>query len=199
MNAQAILNKIEEDAKDTAQKTLTDAQAKTEEMKAASREKIEGMHKTMLSQAERDAEALEQRMLRMAELDERKELLEKKRALMDEAFTLASAKLSAMPVVEKRAFFQKKLLENAMGGETLMIGADKAQWFDEQFFTEANAALIKAGKTAGLTRAAEKRAGCEGFALGAGGVEIRCTFDALLDEARSFQEQQIVEDLFGKP
>ncbi len=199
MNAQAILNKIEENAKDTAQKTLADAQAKAEELKAASREKIEGMHQTMLSQAERDAEALEQRMLRMAELDERKELLAKKRALMGEAFVLAGAKLSAMPAAEKRAFFQKKLLETAEGGETLVIGADKAEWFDEPFFAEANAALKKAGKTDGLSLAAEKRAGCEGFVLSMGGVEIRCTFGALLEEARGIQEQQAVEDLFGKP
>jgi V/A-type H+/Na+-transporting ATPase subunit E len=198
MNAQAILNKIEENARDTAQNTVAQAQAKAEELKNASRVKIEEMHRTLLSQAERDGEALEQRMLRMAELDERKELLAKKRALMDEAFALAGARLSAVPASEKRAFFLKKLLAVASDGETLVIGAKNAEWFDERFFAEANEALKKAGKTDGLTLAAEKREGCEGFTLCKGGVELRCTFDALLDEARSLQEQQMVEDLFGK-
>ena len=199
MNAQAILNQIEADARETAQKTLTDAQTKAEEMKAASREKIEGMHKALLSQAQTEGDAQEQRMLRMAELEERKELLAKKRALMDEAFEMAGKKLSAAGNPDKRAFFLRQLLTFATGGETLAIGSENAGWFDDHFLPDANAALLKAGKTAGLTLATEKCSGCEGFLLIAGGAEIRCTFHALLEEACANMEQAVAADLFGEP
>lgn len=199
MNAQAILAKIEEDAKAGAEKTLDDARAKAEALKAASREKLEGMHATMLSQAERDSAAMEQRMQRMAELDDRKELLAKKRTLMDEAFTLAGKKLVAAPAGGKRAFFLKQIEQCASGGETLIIGAEGAEWFDDGFAADANAALKKAGKKADLTLAQEKRAGCTGVILAAKGAEVRCTFDALLEEARNGLEQPVAEILFGEP
>lgn len=199
MNAQAILNQIEADARETALKTLADAQTKAEEMKKTSREKIEGMHKALLSQAQTEGDALEQRMLRMAELEERKELLAKKRALMDEAFEMAGKKLSAASNTDKRVFFLRQLLAFATGGETLEIGGKNAGWFDDHFLSDANAALLKAGKPAGLTLAPEKRAGCEGFLLITGGAEICCTFSALLEDARANMEQAVATDLFGKP
>ena len=199
MNAQAILAKIEEDAKAGAAKTLDDAKVKADALKAASREKIEGMHAAMLSQAERDSAAMEQRMQRMAELDDRKELLAKKRTLMDEAFALAGEKLAAAPAKEKRAFFLKQVEQCAAGGETLIIGAEGAEWFDDGFAADANKALQQAGKEGGLTLSPEKRAGCAGFILAAKGAEVRCTFDALLEEARAGLEQQVAEVLFGEP
>ncbi len=198
MNAEAILVKIEEDARASAAQALADAQKKAEELKAASREKIEGMHKTMVSQAERDSEALGQRMLRMAELDDRKALLGKKRALIDEAFDLAYRRLTDAPAAEKRAFFLRQIAECAAGGETLIVGAQAADWFDAAFPAEANEALQKAGKPGKLTLAAGKREGCAGVVLSGGGAEIRCTFDALLEEARAGLEQQVATTLFGE-
>jgi hypothetical protein len=199
MNAEAILNKIEEDARQTAEQTLADAKAKAEGMKTASREKIEGMHKTMLSQAEKDGEALTQRLLRMAELDDRKELLGKKRALMDEAFALAGQKMLAAPDADKRAFFLRQIVKLAAGSETLAVGADGAGWFDEGFTAQANAALASAGKPGNLTLDPQMRAGCAGVILTANGAETRCTFDALLDEARSALEQQAAAGVFDEP
>jgi len=197
MNAQAILNQIEADARDTAQKTLADAQTKADEMRTTSREKIEGMHKALLSQAQTEGDALEQRMLRMAELEERKELLAKKTRADGEAFEMAGKKLSAASNTDKRVFFLRQLLAFATGGETLEIGGENAGWFDDHFLSDANAALLKAGKTERLTLAPEKRPGYEGFLLIAGGAEMRCTFDALLEEARTELERQAAEDLFG--
>jgi len=199
MNAQAILEKIQEDAKTAAGRTLDDAQKMAEELKAASREKIEGMHRAMLSQAERDAAALEQRTLRMAELDARKELLGKKRALIDEAFALAGEKLAAASAGEKRAFFLKEIARCAAGNETLTVGAQSAEWFDDGFLADANAALEKAGKPGRLTLAEERRADCAGVILAANGAEVRCTFDALLEEARAGMEQDVAAELFGQP
>jgi len=198
MNAQAILVKIEEDAKASAAQTLSEAQKKADALKAASRARIEEMHKTMLSRAEKDSEALEQRTLRMAELDDRKELLAKKRALLDEAFALAKEKLQAASAEEKRAFFLAKTVRCAAGDETLIIGEIAAEWFDDGFLTDVNAALAKAGKSGKLTLADKRRAGCDGVILAAHGAEICCTFDALLEEARTGMEQQIAAELFGE-
>ncbi len=198
MNAQAIVSKIEQDARDTAGQLRADAQAKAEALKAASREKINAMHQTMLSQAGKDSESLEQRLLRMAELDDRKDLLGMKRALIDEAFAMAGEKLKNAPAEKKRSFFLQTVVDYANGNETLIIGAKDTDWFDEGFVSDANAALSKAGKKAALTLAPEQRADSAGVILVSGGAEIKCTFAALLDEVRVGMEQQVAETLFGK-
>ena len=198
MNAEAILIKIEEDAKEAAARITGEARAKAEALKAASREKIEGMHKAALSQAERDAAEMEQRMLRMAELDDRKTLLGKKRALMDEAFVKAGELLLAAPAAERRAFFLGRIAACAGGAETLSVGALGADWFDGTFVADANAALTAAGKPAGLTLAAQRRPDCSGVVLTQSGAEIRCTLDVFLEEARAEMEQQVAAELFGE-
>lgn len=199
MNAQAILDQIREDARAQGEKILADAQAKASETKAASREKIEAMHQSMISQAEKESAEMEQRMLRMAELDERKELLQKKRGLMDEAFALASQKLRAMPKTDKRAFFLGQVEKAAQGNETLRVGAEGADWFDGGFVAEANQSLEKQGKPAGLrVDSAGAVPGATGVVLAAQGMEVHCTFEALLDTMRAELETQVANALFGK-
>ena len=199
MNAQAILSKIEEDANLTADKLLSDAQVKSAELKTASREKIEAMHKAMLAQAERDSKELEQRMIRMHELDERKALLGKKRELIDEAFALAKDQLAKSPAAQRRAFFLKQAVACANGNETLIPGADASDWFDDAFVADANAALVAAGKPGELALGDKRRAGCTGVILATRGSEIRCTFDANMEEARAELEHQVGEILFREP
>ena len=199
MNAQAILSKIEEDANLTADRLLSDAQVKAAELKAASRDKIEAMHKAMLAQAERDSKELEQRMIRMHELDERKALLGKKRELIDEAFTLAGDQLATSPAAQRRAFFLRQAIACANGNETLIPGADASDWFDDAFVAEINAALVAAGKPGGLVLGNERRAGCTGVILATRGSEIRCTFDANMEEARAELEHQVAGILFNEP
>ena len=199
MNAQSILSKIEEDANLTADKLLSDAQVKSTELKAASREKIEAMHKAMLAQAERESKELEQRMIRMHELDERKALLGKKRELIDEAFALAKDQLAKSPAAQRRAFFLKQAVACACGNETLILGAEASDWFDDAFVADVNAALVAVGKPGELTLGSERRPGCTGVILATRGSEIHCTFDANMEEARAELEHQVAELLFHEP
>ena len=104
MNAQAILVKIEQDAAENADRILREARAKADEMLAASDAKIEGLRGALLKQAEKDGAELEQRMQRMAELEDRKLLLGQKRKLIDRAFELAYAKLLAAPAAERENY-----------------------------------------------------------------------------------------------
>ena len=198
MNAEAILQKIEEDAVAAADRLNAEAQSKAEAMKAASRAKIEGMHNAVREQANRDSDELEQRMLRMAALDVRKALLEKKRALLNEVFAKARILLHEAPAQEKRAFFLSQAARYANGGETLLIGDEYADWFDADFLADINRAMQAIGKPGALTLANEPAKGCEGLILQQSGMEIRCTFDALLDEQRPALEQQVAEMLFGE-
>ncbi len=197
MNAQAILEQIREDAKATAATAVAQAQEKAAEIRNASRQKIEAMRDEMVSVAEKESAELEQRLLRMAELDDRKELLGKKRELMDEAFSLALSKLTAMPAADKRAFFLQQVTAAAQGTQKLIIGANNADWFDAAFLEEANKALAETQKDATLGLSEERRNGCTGVILASEGAETHCTFETLLDAKRSDLETVIAAQLFG--
>lgn len=196
MNAQAILDKILQDAKESASATLRDADDRAKEMEAAADKRIAAARAKTEAQARQDAEAATARMQRMAELDERKLLLADKRRMMDRAFELALAKMKAMPAKQARAFLLDALTELAEGGEALIVGADNDGWMDDQFLQDANAALAAKGKTAALTLGSEKRKGVSGLILAKHDTEINCTYEAFLTSERLEMEAQVAQTLF---
>ncbi len=198
MDAQAILTKIEQDAELAAQKVLDDAKEKAKLITLEAQQNREMLNKTMLAQAEQESVQMEERMHRMAELDDRKAMLSMKRGVIDEAFALAKEKLEKTKPAERRAFFLRKIAEFAAGEETLIAGADDADWFDEAFLKDANSALQKAGKPAKLTLQKAGEAGSSGVVLSHKGAQVRITFDSLLDEARAELEQAAAQVLFDE-
>ena len=117
MNAQAILDKILEDAKENASAVLKDANDRAGAMRKATEERIATARANTEARAHEDAQAAAVRMGRMAELDERKLLLKDKRDMMERAFSLALDKMKAMPAKEARAFLLSTLTELADGDE----------------------------------------------------------------------------------
>lgn len=198
MDAQAILTRIEQDAAEAAQKVLDDAGEKAKLITLEAQQNRESLNKTMLAQAEQECAQMEERMHRMAELDDRKAMLSKKRAVIDEAFALASDRLGKTQPVQRRAFYLRKIAEYAAGEETLIIGANDADWFDDAFLKDANNALKQAGKPAALTLRNELGTGSSGVVLSHKGAQVRITFDSLLDEARTELEQAAAQVLFDE-
>ena len=195
MDAQAILTKIEQDAKEAAIKVQTDAEAKAKLMKLEAEARIEAQEKTMLRQAEQDGDQMEERMKRMADLDDRKAMLQQKREAIDSAFQKAMELLLQTKPAERRAFYLAQVAKLAAGDETLIAGTD-ADFFDDGFLADANKALERAGKPGKLQLQAEHRKGCAGVVLSQNGAEVRVTFDTLLDEARADMEQIAAHTLF---
>ncbi len=196
MNAQAILDKILEDAKETASATLRDANDRAAEMKKSTDAKIAAAREQMEKRAAQDAAAAADRMARMAELDERKLLLADKRKMMDRAFEMALQRLEAMPPKKARAFLLSTLAELAEGGEEIIVGADNDGWMDQSFLKDANAALVSAGKPGSLTLSGERRPGVSGLILAKNDTEIHVTWASLLGSRRLEMESQVAKTLF---
>lgn len=195
MNAQPILDKILSDAREAASRTLKEAQAKAEDMRKQSDEALEAQRAEVTRRTQRDAVEQEERMLRMAQLEERKALLAAKRALIDEAFSKAHAKLKAMPAPDARAYHLALIAATAQGGEELLVGPAAPAWYDDAFLAEANAQLKKDGK-APITKGAEKQAVNGGFLLRKDGLELNCTYEALLKTRRVALEGEVAAMLF---
>lgn len=196
MDAQAILTKIEQDAKDAARKVLADAEEKAGTMKRDAQAKLAALEKAMLAQAEQESVQLEERMQRMTDLDDRKTLLALKREVIGEAFRAAKDKLVQTSPAQRRSFYLRETVKCAAGEETLIAGADGADWFDGEFLPDANKALLKAGKPGNLKLSDERRPAVAGVILSRNGAEIHITFDSMMDEARAELEQLAARELF---
>lgn len=195
MNAQGILTRIEQDAREAAASMLREAQAKAGELRASSDSKIAKDREATIEQARLDAIATDDRMQRMAKLDARKELLAAKRDVLDEAFVRALDKMAAMPDEQARAFGLGMLLDAATGDETLIPDTMSA-WCDQRFVDMANEALAKAGKASGIKLSNEKRQLGGGFVLARGGLEVNCSYKAAVDARRMDIEAEVATLLF---
>jgi V/A-type H+/Na+-transporting ATPase subunit E len=196
MDARAIIDKIQTDAQADASRILAEARLKAGKLKAESEARISGARTAEAKRADTDAREMEQRMLRMADLEDRKALLAGKREVMDRMFTLTLRQLETMPAAQARAYFLETLLSFAEGGEMLLPGDENHGWYDEDFLRQANAALLKKGIDNPIMEASENVRGT-GFALRRSGAEINCTFGAILAAQRLQMEADAAQILFS--
>ena len=194
MDVQGILRKIESDAKAAASQTLMEAQKKADLIRAQADAQAQAQREAMDRRVQAEKAEMESRMLRMAELEDKKAQLAVKREVMDGAFALAVWKLRELPDEQKRAFFRSQLLSAAQGDETVLIGEENSAWFTDAFLREVNAALAEAGKPGNLTRGGGVD-GC-GFELRRGGEAQKCTFEALVEGSRMALEGDVARVLF---
>lgn len=194
MDVQGILEKIESDAKAAAKQTLTDARKKADGIRAQAEAQAQAQKEAMAKRIQTEKAEMESRMLRMAELEDKKAQLAVKREVMDGAFDLAVQKLRQLPDDQKRAFFRAQLLSAAQGNETVLIGRENSAWFTDAFLRDVNAALEKAGKPGNLAKAGSVD-GC-GFELRRGGEARKCTFEALVEDSRMALEGDVARALF---
>jgi hypothetical protein len=184
MNAQAILEKIGSDGRQAAAVLLKEAGERAEAVRAESDKKIARLREETIQKAQAEAAALEVRMLRMAELDERKALLAAKRQLIDQAFQAALTKLRQMKPEQLETFFLSLVLSSCKGTETLLIGALFDAWYTPAFLKKANGALSAAGKPCLTAANEERRPGVTGVILVGDSMEINCTLEAMLESRR---------------
>ena len=179
MDVKGILDKIEADAREAAAQTLEQAQARIDALRAANDAAQHQQLAAMEEKIKADAAEMEGRMIRMAELEDKKARLAAKREVMDDTFRLAQDKLSA-----------------ADGGEVLCIGRKASGWYGDSFLAEANEKLKAAGKQEPLTRG-EDIPGC-GFELVKDGSSLNCTFEMLAEGQRMALEGDVARALFDE-
>ena len=196
MDVKGILDKIEADAREAAAQTLEQAQARIDALRAANDAAQHQQFAAMEEKIKADAAEMEGRMIRMAELEDKKARLAAKREVMDDTFRLAQDKLCTLPDAKKRAFFMAQLLSAADGGEVLCIGRKASGWYGDSFLAEANEKLKGAGKQEPLTRG-EDIPGC-GFELVKDGSSLNCTFEMLAEGQRMALEGDVARALFDE-
>ena len=197
MNAQAILEKIGADGRLAAAALLKEAGERADKIRSDSEAMIAQLREETIAKAHEEAAAQEQRMHRMAELDERKLLLLAKRQLMDQTFQFALEKMKKLPAEQLESFFLSLVVASANGSESLHIGGNNDDWYTPSFLDKVNAALASAGKVGLVTVSDMRRADVTGVILAGSGMEINCTLEALLNAQRLNLEADVASVLYA--
>lgn len=197
MNVGSITEKIISDAREAASQALREASERADMIRQESEATIEEQRNQAVSKARREGEELRERMLRMAELDQRKENLAMKRDIISEVFGEVIRMMTDMPPESARPYIKGLLLASADGDEEIIASARDQGLYDYSFLAEVNSALIASGRLGQLKLSPERRSLAGGFILIKGGVEKNCTFESIVEQMRPSLELDTANALFG--
>ncbi len=195
--ADRIIRRVLNDAQARAEsiKAEADEQAKTFESEA--RQKANRKKEHILEQARKGAAEQKGRIIGVAQLETRKDLLSAKQEMIGEAFKKALDKLINLDDKTYLSVISNLLLSMVeTGSETVIFSARDKEKITDKFWNEINETLEKQGKKGQLKLSEETREIQGGFILQAGGVEINCSFESLLEMKRDELEPEVAEMLF---
>ncbi len=186
--AEKLINTIMDEARAAARKTEEDAAAAV----AAIKQKLDDDKLALRAEYAERAERVKQdaiaRALTNAELESRKELLGRKRGLLDRAFSEAYKRICTLPENERAALLKKLLLAECEGGEVIHPAPKEHM---EDIVAEAAKSL-----PGGLTLGAEDAEIRSGFTVEGRGYYKNCSFTAVLEAAKEACEADVAKTLF---
>ena len=222
-----LTQQISADAQAEIDALLADAQAKADAITADYAQRAEKAAADALSKGEAAAAQREERLLSMAAMEGRKELLAAKQDMVSKAFDLALEKLCALPDEEYVALLAKLAVAAATTGREQLIFSQKDRTrVGKAVVTAANEMLAKAvapklpnevtdtkagsildkvvtgasallAGTGMLTLSEQTRPIRGGFILSDGDVEVNCAFETLVRLQRSEISGDVADVLFA--
>lgn len=181
--AERIVGEAEADAKETRDA----AEAAIRSIRAESEKAVSGKKKDLESKREAEKKSLLDGFKTRTELDGRKNVLSKKRAVIDDVFARAYQAVLALDETSRTKICETMLREEAEGGETVLPAkADRK-----------GIASVLGGMGARKLTLSDKDAQIEGgFVLVSESYEKDCSFRSLMNAVRSDEETNVAKMLF---
>ncbi len=195
MSIEKVKERIVEKAQFEAKEFLLKEKKKIEKEKELYRESLKEEFnerlKVELGKIENDVKRkIDQKKL---ELD--RAVLSKKRAILDEIFSLALKKFLSIDSANYAEFLEKLILNDAPLGESFIVVNKKdKKIINEKFIAKLNKKLGKGRKVSLSDETAEIKGGC---IIKSKDVEIDVSIETLLADERDSSEMEIAKSLFG--
>lgn len=197
MSAEKIIKRIEDDTQLECEQIISAAKEKAEEIIADSKKEAAQKAAEIDEKSKKDCEEVLRRRLQIAELDIRKKNLAVKREVLDEAIAGAMKNICSLPQKDWEDLIVKNVVANALtGDEKLMVRADEKAKF-AAILPRINKELAASGKNGNVTIDSEAAGFIGGFALVSSKIELNCSFEVMLREARTRLERNITDMLFS--
>ncbi len=195
--ADRIVRRVLDDAHARAESIKTEAAEKAKSVEAEARQRATRKEEYILEQARKGAAEQKGRIVGVAQLETRKDLLAAKQEMIGEAFQKA---LTELLNLNDKSYFTviRDLLLGMVetGSETVVFSERDKKRIPDEFWKEVNEALVSLGKKGELKLSEETKDIQGGFILQAGGVEMNCSFESLLEMKRDELEPEVADMLF---
>jgi len=187
-----IRESILAEARTQAEAIIKEAEDSVKEMEQQAEKRAEELTKNRLERAKVEAQDAQKRMLSMAELELKKQSLEAKQSIIDQAFDKALVKLNNLPEEKYAAMIVSALGSVGIkGGEELIVPPQDREKFQKGLLKKINDKLGFELKLSDEDRGIQG-----GFIVKVDGVEINNSFETLLRMEREKVESEIADILF---
>jgi V/A-type H+-transporting ATPase subunit E len=193
MAVEDILNRITADAEEAVRRIVAEGKAKADEVTAEARGQIDAQAERMRAKARQRADEEKNRIVTLARLSGRRELLSEKQRLIDRVFAETRESILGMGRDEYRRLIRAFLLD-ARDDEDAEVIIDAGEKRIDQDFLDKVAREVAGGR---LRLSGERRGIGGGFILRSGRTETNCTLETILRDARERLETEVASILFG--
>lgn len=191
-----ISDRILEDARAEADRIIEDAKERARSLIDERMKQAEKESKGIIKESKARAEERRQRLLAMAGLEMRKEILLVKQEIIASIMEKVKETIMTMPKDEYRGMISSMLLDSAQGNEEVFFSSVDQERLDTGLIDEVNHLLKGRGKEGGLRLSPTRGDFTGGFILKSQGMEINNTFDSILRMGRDKMESSLAGILF---
>ena len=190
-----IIKKINSDANKKVDDILAEAKKAADCILKEAKSNADKRKEYLQSKSNLAADEEKKRVIILAKLDLRKNLLTEKRKLIDNVFDQVQSEIKNLDDSKYKSFIQKLLSEYvSSGNETVIPPRGHSKIWNSKFISELNKTLNKG--TAQLKLSADTGTFEEGFILKDGFVETDCTISAIVKSLKEKYETKIDKILF---
>ncbi|HHX18515.1 MAG TPA: hypothetical protein GX727_06610 [Clostridium sp.] len=192
-----IKERILEEARLQAKETVKRAEEEASEIINNAKKDAEAKKKQILEKVNLEAVEVKKRLKAVAELEARKQRLQAKQEVVEEAFMHTIKKLNSMPNDEYVSIITNLIINSSLSGvgEIILSDEDKKR-MPSDFEERVNKNLSSRENTGKLTLSKETRDINGGFILKLGDIEINNSFDAIIRMKRNEIETDVINSLF---
>ena len=200
MSLNKIIEKINEEANQKINQIMSDAELQVEHIKKKYIEDSKTMKEKIMEEARQNALERERRMLQLAHLSGRKEILAEKQKAINSVFNAALDNLAGLDPGKYREILKNMLIKVVKSGnEEIILSPRDKKLINDAWLEEVNKHLIKdQGLPGKLKLAPETRDIKGGFILRDGQIEINSSFEAILKYKQNEFEIEVADLLLGK-
>ena len=183
------------DADEAGRGILAEAKREADAVLSRAREKAETERARLRARAKQRSEEEKNRIVTLAKLSARRDLLTEKQGLIDRVFEETRKRIVAMPADEYGSFIKGLLKRTIETGEEEVIVGEVERRIDQQLLDDVSREL---GKPGGLKLSSDRRPIDGGFILRRGRMETNCALDTIIRDARERLETDVAGILFGR-
>ena len=193
-----ITGRFQADAQAEIDRIDADARAQADKITAAYAARAERECADILERGAKSAAERGDRLVSAAQMEARQMNLAAKQEVLDKAFALALSKLLAMPEADYAALLARLAVSAARTGrEEIILNPADQEKLGEQVAAEANALLVKDGRTGALTVSKQTQPLKGGLLLSDGAVEVNCALETLVRLSRTDVTGEVSKLLFA--